>query len=152
MPASATDESSVPAKTVGSGLRPELFFFWAGVARIIYKDVWTRTFSEMCFDSNFFVIFLFIRWEWDIMVDSSLITSVTLMHKAMKKSMAPNLPHIRVSDLSDMDILSDWDFENVKAFRNSIPGYRSSASMFMILQALPSHESCPSYPIAGKEV
>lgn len=77
------------------------------------------------------------------MVDSSLITSVTLMHKAMKKSMAPNLPHIRVSDLSDMDLLSDWDFENVKAFGDSIPGYRSSASM-LIERALPSHRSCPS--------
>ena len=35
--------------------------------------------------------------------------------------MAPNLPQIRVSDI-------DWDFENVKALGDSIPGYRSSAS------------------------
>lgn len=42
------------------------------------------------------------------------------------KSMAPNLPQIRVSDI---DLLTDWDFGNVKAFGDSIPGYRSSASM-----------------------
>ena len=39
--------------------------------------------------------------------------------------MAPNLPQIRVSDI---EILGDWDFENVKAIGDSIPGYRSSAS------------------------
>jgi len=35
--------------------------------------------------------------------------------------MAPTLPQIRVQDF-------DWDFENVKALGDSIPGYRSSAS------------------------
>ena len=41
--------------------------------------------------------------------------------------MAPNLalPQIRVSD---MEVLGDWDFEQVKAIGDSIPGYRSSAS------------------------
>ena len=42
--------------------------------------------------------------------------------------MAPNLPQIRVSDI---EILGDWDFENVKAIGDSIPGYRSSASQLM---------------------
>ena len=40
--------------------------------------------------------------------------------------MAPNLPQIRVSDI---DLLNDWDLSNVKAFSDSIPGYRSGASM-----------------------
>lgn len=65
------------------------------------------------------------------MVDSSL-RSFTLFHKAMRKSMAPSLPQIRVSD---MEILSDWDFENVKAFGDCIPGYRSSASMSILVTA-----------------
>ena len=39
--------------------------------------------------------------------------------------MAPNLPQIRVSDI---DLLNDWDLSNVKAFSDSIPGYRSGAS------------------------
>jgi len=67
------------------------------------------------------------------MVDSSL-GSFTLMHKVMKKSMAPSLPQIRVCD---MEILSDWDFENVKAFGDSIPGYRSSASMTIQMISAP---------------
>lgn len=41
--------------------------------------------------------------------------------------MAPNLPQIRVADI---DLLSEWDLsENVRALGDSIPGYRSSASM-----------------------
>lgn len=68
------------------------------------------------------------------MVEYSL-RSFTLFHKVLRKSMAPSLPQIRVSD---MEILSDWDFENVKAFGDCIPGYRSSASMsFLITSALP---------------
>lgn len=40
--------------------------------------------------------------------------------------MAPSLlPQIRVSDI---EILGDWDLENVKAFGDSIPGYQMSAS------------------------
>ena len=39
--------------------------------------------------------------------------------------MAPTLPSIRVSDV---DILGDWDLENVKAIGDSIPGYQMSAS------------------------
>lgn len=35
------------------------------------------------------------------------------------------LPTIRVSDI---EILADWDFENVKAIGDSIPGFRSSSS------------------------
>ena len=35
------------------------------------------------------------------------------------------LPTIKVSDI---EILTDWDFENVKAFGDSIPGFRSSSS------------------------
>ncbi len=66
------------------------------------------------------------------MVDSSL-RSFTLFRKVMKKSMAPSLPQIRVSD---MEILSDWDFENVKAFGDSIPGYRPSASMSTLIDYL----------------
>jgi hypothetical protein len=50
----------------------------------------------------------------------------------MKKGMAPQ---IRVSD---MEMLSEWDFANVKAFGDSIPGYRSSASRFF-----PSICVCP---------
>lgn len=37
------------------------------------------------------------------------------------------LPTIRVSDI---EILTDWDFENVKAFGDSIPGFRSSSSEY----------------------
>ena len=44
------------------------------------------------------------------------------------KSMAPNLPQIRVSDV---DVLGEWGFEGVKALSDSIPGYRSSASEFL---------------------
>lgn len=36
-----------------------------------------------------------------------------------------HLPTIRVSDI---EILADWDFENVKALGDSIPGFRSSSS------------------------
>ena len=35
------------------------------------------------------------------------------------------LPTIKVSDI---EILTDWDFENVKALGDSIPGFRSSSS------------------------
>ena len=35
------------------------------------------------------------------------------------------LPAIRVSDI---EVLTDWDFEHVKAFGDSIPGFRSSSS------------------------
>lgn len=37
------------------------------------------------------------------------------------------LPTIRVPDI---EILADWDFENVKALGDSIPGFRSSSSEF----------------------
>lgn len=40
------------------------------------------------------------------------------------------LPTIRVSDI---EILADWDFENVKALGDSIPGFRSSSSQFTIM-------------------
>ena len=40
------------------------------------------------------------------------------------------LPTIRVSDI---EILADWDFENVKALGDSIPGFRSSSSQFTCL-------------------
>ena len=43
------------------------------------------------------------------------------------------LPTIRVSDI---EILADWDFENVKALGDSIPGFRSSSSQFIF--------TCPS--------
>ena len=49
--------------------------------------------------------------------------------------MAPNLPQIRVSDI---DLLNDWDLSNVKAFSDSIPGYRSGASTF--IQSIHHHQ------------
>ena len=53
--------------------------------------------------------------------------------------MAPNLPQIRVSDI---DLLNDWDLSNVKAFSDSIPGYRSGASMSFTIDP-PSRPSPP---------
>ncbi|KAL9134797.1 MAG: hypothetical protein Q9175_004019 [Cornicularia normoerica] len=42
------------------------------------------------------------------------------------------LPTIRVSDI---EILTDWDFENVKAFGDSIPGFRSSSTFLSTLRS-----------------
>ena len=53
--------------------------------------------------------------------------------------MAPTLPQIRVSD---SDLLNDWDLSNVKAFSNSIPGYRSGASTSITID-LPLQPSSP---------
>lgn len=50
--------------------------------------------------------------------------------------MAPTLPQIRVSEI---DLLNDWDLSNVKAFSDSIPGYRSGASTSMTMDP-------PSWP------
>lgn len=43
------------------------------------------------------------------------------------------LPTIRVSDI---EILTDWDFENVKALGDSIPGFRSSSSEYTYFSVL----------------
>lgn len=40
------------------------------------------------------------------------------------------LPTIRVSNI---EILHDWDLENVRAIGDSIPGFRSSSSKFTYL-------------------
>ena len=48
--------------------------------------------------------------------------------REMKGIMTPpqlQLPTIKVSDI---EILTDWDFENVRALGDSIPGFRSSSS------------------------
>ena len=44
------------------------------------------------------------------------------------------LPTIKVSDI---EILSDWHFENVRAFGDSIPGFRSSSSEYTSLSSAP---------------
>ena len=44
-----------------------------------------------------------------------------------QRMMAPQLPAIRVSDF---DVLNHWDLDDVKAFGDSIPGYRYSASEY----------------------
>lgn len=54
------------------------------------------------------------------------------------------LPTIRVSDI---EILSDWDFENVKAFGDSIPGFRSSSSESTPLVLLPFTPSLRPYAL-----
>lgn len=51
------------------------------------------------------------------------------------------LPTIRVSDI---EILTDWDFENVRAFGDSIPGFRSSSSESICLSFL-QHLHAPSF-------
>lgn len=93
------------------------------------SELGTETINDVCTRGFFWGVLSFggggIR-SYYIMVDSPLLGSFTLIHKVMKRGMAPSLPQIRVSD---MEILSEWDFENVKAFGDSIPGYRSSASM-----------------------
>ncbi|KAK4697501.1 hypothetical protein P7C71_g589, partial [Lecanoromycetidae sp. Uapishka_2] len=48
------------------------------------------------------------------------------------KTTAHTLPQIRVSDI---DLLTDWDFEHVKALGGSIPGYRSSATFLTTLRS-----------------
>lgn len=42
--------------------------------------------------------------------------------------MTPPQLHLPTIKVSDIEILSDWDFENVKAIGDSIPGFRSSSS------------------------
>ena len=42
--------------------------------------------------------------------------------------MTPPPLHLPTIKVSDIEILSDWDFENVKAIGDSIPGFRSSSS------------------------
>ena len=50
------------------------------------------------------------------------------------------LPTIRVSDI---EILADWDFENVKALGDSIPGFRSSSSESTSLVLSPTRPWSP---------
>lgn len=52
------------------------------------------------------------------------------------------LPTIKVSDI---EILTDWDFENVRALGDSIPGFRSGSSEFDLPTCLfLSHSTLPS--------
>lgn len=45
--------------------------------------------------------------------------------------MTPPQLHLPTIKVSDIEILSDWDFENVKAIGDSIPGFRSSSSEYL---------------------
>ena len=47
--------------------------------------------------------------------------------------MTPPQLHLPTIKVSDIEILADWDFENVKAIGDSIPGFRSSSSQSAIL-------------------
>lgn len=57
----------------------------------------------------------------------SNVFNIVREKKVMMTPPQLQLPTIRVSDI---EILADWDFENVKALGDSIPGFRSSSSQF----------------------